>query len=59
MVGEIFVFGEDIEVEVEVVEEEDEAERSEAELKRSEAGDLLRDQVDEDAEHSVACSIVS
>lgn len=30
MVGEIFVFGEDIEVEVEVVEEEDEAERSEA-----------------------------
>ena len=30
MVGEIFVFREGIEVEVELVEEEDEAERSEA-----------------------------
>jgi hypothetical protein len=36
-----------------------EVKRSKAELKRSEAGDLLRDQVDENAEHSVACSIVS
>ena len=37
MVGEIFDFGEDIEVEVGLEEEEEEAERSEAELKRSEA----------------------
>ena len=35
------------------------AERSGAELKMSEAKDLGKDQVDEDAEHSVAYSVVS
>lgn len=64
MVGEILDFGEDIGGELKRSGVEEEVKRSEvkrrvAELKRSEARDLLRDQVYEVAEHSVACSIVS
>ena len=64
MIGDVLHFGEDIGGELKRSGVEEEVKRSKvkrrvAELKRSEARDLLSDQVDEVAEHSVACSIVS